>query len=359
MRKLKAAILAVFLLLPSAASALTQAEINAQTQSILNQLAQLQQQLNQLTAASGQANGVGVVSVVPPLYSCPSFVRTLKLGMSGSDVTELQQFLARSQIIYPEAQVTGYFGVLTQTAVQRWQVKYNIVSSGAPESTGYGVAGPRTYASFGTRCSGSSSTNSTTGDIVGGYIRVTPTSGAAPLPVSVVATVNTVRSCAAATYSLDWGDGAPPQQIFIPAGRCEEVTETHTHTYPNPGTQTIKLSSGAHVSAATVYVSGTAGVQTQIQGQPTSTGATTLVQMSSNSFTPRTLAVARGTTVTWSNTDSMMHNVTADNGSYASGDMPPGRTYSLTLTIAGTYSYYCSIHGGPGGTGMSGIIVVN
>ncbi|TSC96945.1 MAG: hypothetical protein Athens101426_1, partial [Parcubacteria group bacterium Athens1014_26] len=39
---------------------------------------------------------------------------------------------------------TGYYGKLTMQAIQRFQVKYNIVSSGSPETTGYGAIGPKT-----------------------------------------------------------------------------------------------------------------------------------------------------------------------------------------------------------------------
>lgn len=48
--------------------------------------------------------------------------------------------------MYPEKLVTGYFGPLTLKAVQRFQTKYGIVSSGSPSTTGYGRVGPRTRA---------------------------------------------------------------------------------------------------------------------------------------------------------------------------------------------------------------------
>lgn len=52
--------------------------------------------------------------------------------------------LAEDAAIYPEGKVTGYYGTLTQAAVERFQVKYQIVSSGTPETTGYGQVGPTT-----------------------------------------------------------------------------------------------------------------------------------------------------------------------------------------------------------------------
>ena len=71
---------------------------------------------------------------------------SLDLGSQGSQVTELQTYLATNASIYPEALVTGYFGALTQAAVQRFQTAQGIVSSGSPSETGYGRVGPTTMA---------------------------------------------------------------------------------------------------------------------------------------------------------------------------------------------------------------------
>lgn len=68
----------------------------------------------------------------------------LDLGDRGSEVTELQTYLAIDANIYPSGLITGYFGHLTQGGVQRFQVVQGIVSVGTPETTGYGRVGPRT-----------------------------------------------------------------------------------------------------------------------------------------------------------------------------------------------------------------------
>ncbi|MEK7585241.1 MAG: peptidoglycan-binding protein [Patescibacteria group bacterium] len=54
----------------------------------------------------------------------------LDFGSSGSEVTELQQFLATNSLIYPEGMVTGHFGPLTQAAVVQFQVAYDIPQVG-------------------------------------------------------------------------------------------------------------------------------------------------------------------------------------------------------------------------------------
>jgi len=71
---------------------------------------------------------------------------TLEEGDSGANVTELQTFLRSDTAVYPEGLVTGYYGSLTVSAVERFQCKYNIVCSGDAASTGYGRVGPMTLA---------------------------------------------------------------------------------------------------------------------------------------------------------------------------------------------------------------------
>lgn len=72
-----------------------------------------------------------------------SLTRYLTVGSRGADVIVLQKLLLKDGD-YPEARITGYFGLLTQKAVQRFQVKHGIVSSGSPTTTGYGAVGRRT-----------------------------------------------------------------------------------------------------------------------------------------------------------------------------------------------------------------------
>src|SRR3989338_5961637 len=70
----------------------------------------------------------------------------LDFGDSGSEVTELQTYLATNASIYPSGLITGYFGPLTQAGVQKFQAAQGIVSQGTPETTGYGRVGPQTMA---------------------------------------------------------------------------------------------------------------------------------------------------------------------------------------------------------------------
>src|SRR5690348_11335169 len=83
------------------------------------------------------------------------------------------------------------------------------------------------------------------------------------------------------------------------------------------------------------------------------------VSMSDNEFTPATLHIKPGQTVTWVNNGQAVHTVTADDGSFNSQNIQPGAEYSRTFTTAGRYPYYCVLHGAAGGYGMAGVIIVD
>jgi plastocyanin len=61
-------------------------------------------------------------------------------------------------------------------------------------------------------------------------------------------------------------------------------------------------------------------------------------------FLPETITIKKGTTLTWTNEDEAVHTVTADDGSYDSGRLGLGATFSRTFDRAGTFSYSCAIH---------------
>ena len=86
--------------------------------------------------------------------------------------------------------------------------------------------------------------------------------------------------------------------------------------------------------------------------------ATVNVAVADNVFQPPTATVTAGDTVVWTQPGTRVHNVTADDGSFSSGNLASGGTFSRAFATPGTYRYYCSIHGAPGGIGMSGVVVV-
>ena len=71
----------------------------------------------------------------------------------------------------------------------------------------------------------------------------------------------------------------------------------------------------------------------------------------SSYFTPTLVVVEVGGTVTWSNSDSIIHDVIF--GNVTSPDIQPGSSWSHTFKTVGTYHYYCGYH-----AWMVGTIVV-
>lgn len=70
-------------------------------------------------------------------------------------------------------------------------------------------------------------------------------------------------------------------------------------------------------------------------------------------FGPASLTVSAGDTVTWSNNDAVAHTVTASDGSFDSGTVAPGETFTFTFPAAGSFDYVCSFH-----PNMTGTVVV-
>lgn len=88
-----------------------------------------------------------LLGATPTPTPTSTFTRALIFGDQGSDVTSLQAFL-QTQGYLPVAP-TGYYGILTEHAVQAFQCDQNIVCSGAPDTTGYGSVGPKTRGAMG------------------------------------------------------------------------------------------------------------------------------------------------------------------------------------------------------------------
>ncbi|MDV3293789.1 MAG: cupredoxin domain-containing protein [Nitrososphaerales archaeon] len=66
-----------------------------------------------------------------------------------------------------------------------------------------------------------------------------------------------------------------------------------------------------------------------------------------------TLVIGADNTITWINNDNAPHTVTADDGSFTSGNIAPGASFSFTFTKAGTFGYHCVYH-----PWMTGTVIV-
>jgi amicyanin len=100
--------------------------------------------------------------------------------------------------------------------------------------------------------------------------------------------------------------------------------------------------------------------QAAVQAPSTTTQAGNAVTIQNFAFSPATITVPGGTTVTWTNQDSMQHDVvnlatgpTAQGAYFKSEILQKGGAYSFTFDTPGTYPYFCSIH-----PSMKGTVIV-
>lgn len=84
--------------------------------------------------------------------------------------------------------------------------------------------------------------------------------------------------------------------------------------------------------------------QTSSTGSVQATNAKNAVTIQNFSFSPATLTVKVGDSVTWTNQDSVGHSATADDNSFDTGVLPQGQSKSITFSKPGTYTYHCSVH---------------
>ena len=89
------------------------------------------------------------------------------------------------------------------------------------------------------------------------------------------------------------------------------------------------------------------------------------VSIANFAFSPPSLTVTPGSTVTWTNNDGAPHTVTSTDGpstsakttgTFDSGNLGQGETFSFTFDNAGTYYYDCTIHAAQ--ASMHGTVVV-
>jgi plastocyanin len=84
---------------------------------------------------------------------------------------------------------------------------------------------------------------------------------------------------------------------------------------------------------------------------PPPTGNT--VSISGFAFSPSSLTISAGDSVTWTNHDAVAHTTTSNTGVWNSGSLSQNQSFTFRFMNAGTYPYHCAIH-----TTMTGTIVV-
>lgn len=113
--------------------------LQQQLKSLRETLAKIQQSAQTQSSSNTSTGGASVVLI----RQYQNFTQDLGISSTGEEVKNLQLILNELGY-YPDAIFSGYFGSLSQAAVQKFQAARGVVSSGSPESTGYGFVGPAT-----------------------------------------------------------------------------------------------------------------------------------------------------------------------------------------------------------------------
>jgi plastocyanin len=96
---------------------------------------------------------------------------------------------------------------------------------------------------------------------------------------------------------------------------------------------------------ALALLSSTQGKDSQTRESAPVKATKTEVAIENFRFSPNTLTLSVGATVTWVNHDNVPHVVSsADNQFKKSTVLKSGHSFSHTFVTTGTYSYFCSIH---------------
>ena len=70
----------------------------------------------------------------------------------------------------------------------------------------------------------------------------------------------------------------------------------------------------------------------------------TEVKIDNFSFSPATLEIKAGSTVTWTNADDIPHTVVSNDKVFKSKVLDTDQKFSFTFDKPGTYPYFCSLH---------------
>ena len=70
----------------------------------------------------------------------------------------------------------------------------------------------------------------------------------------------------------------------------------------------------------------------------------TKAEMRTMTFEPKRIEITAGSAVTWTNNDQLVHTITADDGSWDSGPIEPGKTWTHTFTQPGEFAFHCTPH---------------
>ncbi len=189
----------------------------------------------------------------------------------------------------------------------------------------------------------------TTGQGLNGVWFVATPSGAQP-SASPAASSSAGDGSGYDAYSRGGGAGSSPGAVPATGSPAPAATERATAT---PGVAATPRPTSTPRPAATPKPTSTPSPATTPKPTSSPAPAGASASIIDFGFAPATLTVRVGSTVTWTNTGSAPHTVTADDGTFGSQTLTHGATFSHAFATPGTYAYHCAIH-----SSMTGTVVV-
>ncbi len=107
---------------------------------------------------------------------------------------------------------------------------------------------------------------------------------------------------------------------------------------PDPITELRPLARRMVLRAATTLL------VTALARRPSAAAEIATVVIANFTFAPAEIAVAPGTTVTWTNHDDIPHTVTSSDGAFKSRALDTDESFSFTFARSGSHQYFCSLH---------------
>ena len=113
----------------------------------------------------------------------------------------------------------------------------------------------------------------------------------------------------------------------------------------------ILLVAGVAIAAVLPFGRGDESRRPSVRQDPVVTDAAQVtVDVLDNDFEPKTLTIKKGATVTWNFEGKAKHDVTDEDGRFASGTLGRGGEFAMTFDQPGRYFYYCTLHHAMQGT---------
>jgi len=104
------------------------------------------------------------------------------------------------------------------------------------------------------------------------------------------------------------------------------------------------------IAVAAAGCSGGGGDSPTTPTSPSPTGGTSTVTINivatsgAQSYNPNPASQTQGAAVAWRNSDSVIHRIVANDGSFDTGDLAPGVTSRALSVAAAGVNYHCSLH---------------